>query len=265
VDHRPVYSDEEFALILRKAAELAEPAAPGSHTSGGLTLGEMKAAAAQAGFDPALVERAARLLRANATAAPSVMERLIGGRARHGSEAHFPIALDEAGAARLLSALRIGVGRSGEGHSGPTGLTWRSAEDGGAVLSLTVLADRDDTSVTADLDRRGTLFLVGGLTAAGSFMALLFGATVAGEILPGFEAVGGLTGAGAVLALARSYWASSTQTARERLDRAMDIFNRSLTSGNASFVGAVGQRGKPAGNEGEPAGNMSKPVAGEEP
>ena len=88
-DDRQVYSDEEFALILSKAAELAEPADPRSHSQGGLTLAEMKAAAAQAGFDPALVERAARLLRANATAAPSFMERLIGGRARHRSEARF--------------------------------------------------------------------------------------------------------------------------------------------------------------------------------
>src|SRR5690606_4447394 len=104
-----------------------------------------------AGFDPVLVERAARLLRANAAATPSLIERIIGGRTRHGSEAHFPVVLDEAGAARLLSAVRIGIGQSGEGHSGPTGLRWRSSEDGGAVLSLTALADAEGTSVTGDL------------------------------------------------------------------------------------------------------------------
>src|SRR5690606_10225928 len=151
-----------------------------SQSQAGLTLAEMKAAAAQAGFDPTLVERAARLLRANATAVPSFMERLIGGRTRHGSEAHFPIILDEAGAAKLLSVVRIGVGRTGDGHSGPTGLTWRSSDDGGAVLSLTVLADQAGTSVTVDLDRRGTLVVAGTLTLVGSFMALAFGGTVVG-------------------------------------------------------------------------------------
>ena len=256
-DDRPVYSDEEFALILRKAAELAEPADPRSHSPGGLTLAEMKAAAAQAGFDPALVERAARLLRANATAAPSFMERLIGGRTRHGSEAHFPIVLDEAGAAKLLSAVRIVVGRSGDGHSGPTGVTWRSSDDGGAVLSLTALADHEGTSMTADLDRRGTLVVVGSLTLVGSFLALAFGGTVAGEIVPGLEAVGGLSGVGAVLAIARTYWASSTRTARERLSHVMDSVNRFLTSGNATFVGAVGKRVETAGTEGEAAGDAS--------
>lgn len=217
----------------------------------------MKAAAAQAGFDPALVERAAWLLRANAAPAPSVVERLIGGRVRHGSEARFPIALDEAGAARLLSAVRIAVGRSGDGHSGPTGLTWRSSDDGGAVLSLTALADQEGTSVTVDVDRRGTLVVGGSLTLVGSFLALAFGGTVAGEIVPGFEAAGGLAAAGVVLALARSYWASSTRGARERLSRVMDSVSRFLQSGDAGSVGADANRAEIAGSEGGSAGDMS--------
>ena len=174
-----VYSDEEFALILRKAAELSEPSDARSHPPGGLTLAEMKAAAAQAGFDPALVERAARLLRSNATAAPSFVERLVGGRPRLAGEAHFPIVLDEA---------------------------------------------------TADLGEGGTL---------------------AGEIAPGLEAVGALSGAGAALALARSYWALSTRTARERLSRVLDSVNRFLTPGNPTFVGAVGKPVETAGTEDE--------------
>jgi hypothetical protein len=55
-----VYSDEEFALILRKTAELASRAESPGSASTGLTLAEMKAAAGQVGFDPALVEQAAR-------------------------------------------------------------------------------------------------------------------------------------------------------------------------------------------------------------
>lgn len=215
----------------------------------------MKAAAAQAGLDPALVERAARLLRSNAVAAPSFMERLIGGRTRHGSEAHFPIFMDEARAAELLSALRIGVGRSGAGLSGPTGVTWRSSDDWGSVLSITALADDEGTSVKADLDRRGTLVVFGGLTLVGSFMALAFGGTVAGEMLPGLEVVGGLTGAGAVLALARSFWSSSTKTARERLDSVMDCVNRFHTSGNATSTGSAGRQADTSGAEGKPAGD----------
>jgi hypothetical protein len=64
-DDQRVYSDEEFALVLRKATELASRAEPRTPSSAGLTLTEMKAAAAQVGLDPALVERAARLLAAS--------------------------------------------------------------------------------------------------------------------------------------------------------------------------------------------------------
>ena len=72
----------------------------------------MKAAAAQVGIDPSLVEQAARLVAANVTTAPSFMERLFGGRARYRGEAHYPIVLDEAGVAafyegHLLSVLTI--------------------------------------------------------------------------------------------------------------------------------------------------------------
>jgi len=222
-----------------------------------LTLAEMKAAAAQAGFDPALVERAAWLLGTNATAAPSLLARLIGGGPRLGGEGHFPVVLDEAGAARLLSAVRIAVGRAGDGHSGRTGMTWRSSDDGGSVLSLTALAHHEGTSVTVDLDRRGTLIVGGVLSLVGSFMALLFGATVAGEIAPGLELVGGLASAGGVLVLARSVWASSSRRAHERLNRVMDSFSQFLTqSGNAS-VGDAAARAETAGTEGEPGGDTA--------
>ena len=112
--------------------------------------------------------------------------------------------------------------------------------------------------MTADLDRRGTLALVGSMTLVGSFLAFAFGGTVAGEIVPGLEAVGGLSSAGAVLALARGYWASSTRTARERLGGIMDSLNRFLTqSGNATLADAVERRAETAGTEGEPAGDAS--------
>ena len=80
-DDQRIYSDEEFALILRKASELASRAEGAASASGGLTLTEMKAAAAQVGLDPALVERAARMLATNTPSSP--IDRLIGGPLRH--------------------------------------------------------------------------------------------------------------------------------------------------------------------------------------
>lgn len=235
VDDRRVYSDEEFALILRKAAELAERPETSSRTSAGLTLAEIKAAAAQAGIDPALVERAARQLTVNATAGPSVFERLFGGGARFSEEAHFPIALDEASAAQLMSAITIGVGRRGEGHSSALGLTWRSAENDGSVLSVTAQTDHKSTSVTAELDRRGGLVLVAGMTGVAGFMAALFVGNVVGDVFPGFEPAGAVLGLAGVLAVARRYWASSTRNARDRLTRVMDSVGRFFTKAGSDL------------------------------
>jgi len=253
-DDRRVYSDEEFALILRKAAELAEPAETSSRSSGGLTLVEMQAAAAQVGVDPALVERAARLLTADATTAPSLLERVFGGRARYTAEARFPVVLDEAGVARLMSAIRIGVGRPGEGHSSALGLTWRSADDDGAVLSLTARTEHESTSVTTELDRRGTLVVVSGLTGVGCVLAFLFGGTLAREVVPGFELAVALLGVSGVLTLARSYWGTSTRAARDRLGNVADSVSRFLTQpGEIAGGGPVA----PPGAALEPGGDAS--------
>jgi hypothetical protein len=185
-----------------------------------------------------LVERAARLLSTSDSAAPSFMERVIGGRVRHSSRTEFPIGLDEARAAQLLSAIRIGVGRTGDGHSSALGLTWRSSDDGGSVLSLTAQADHEGTSVEASLDRRGTLVAVASLTGVGCVMATLFGGTVVGEVWPGFEPAGALLGLAGVLAVARAYWRSSSRTARDRLSRVIDSVSRFLTpSGDARAGG----------------------------
>jgi hypothetical protein len=153
-DDRRVYSDEEFALILRKTAELAGHAESSAPSSGGLTLTEMKLAAAQVGYDPALIERAARLLSADITASP--LERLIGGPVRHKHENRFRTALDDNEAARLLSAVRISAGQSGsyDGHSSSMGMTWHDSGDM-EVLSVTARPEEDGTTVSVVVDRRG--------------------------------------------------------------------------------------------------------------
>lgn len=254
-DNRRVYTDEEFALILRKAAELAQPTASSGHSSSGLTLDDMKAAAGQVGIDPALVERAARLVTAYATSRPSVLERLLGGRARYRGEAQFPIVLDEADVARLLSAIRIGVGQPGEAHASALGLTWRSSDDGGAVLSLSAQIEDGGTSVNAELDRRGSLAVVVGASGVAGVLTFLFGAAMLGEVAPGYELVGAGVGIAGVLAIARSYWTSSTRTARDRLSHVMDTVSRFLAQ--PTDTSADSPRELQAMNESDPAEDAS--------
>jgi hypothetical protein len=195
-DHQRVYSEAEFALILRKAAELENREDTPGHGPGGLTLAQMQAAASEVGIDPALVERAARLLPAASSGA--LAERLIGGPVRHGMEAHFPVALDEAGAVRLLAA-------------------------GG-------------TSVTVRLDRRDTMASIQVMAVIGFVGASTAGFVVASQVSPEVGVAAAMSGMGGIVAIARAYWASSTRRARERVSGMMEAVGRAVedkkTAGN---------------------------------
>lgn len=241
-DDQRVYSDEEFALILRKAAELASPAQPRAASSAGLTLAEMKAAASQVGFDPALVERAARLLAASATASP--LERLIGGPLRHDHEARFPIKLDENSAARLLSVVRISAGQSGSqdvGHSSSIGMSWH---DGGELDALRVTArpEKDGTSVSVVVSRHGTLGVVAMFSGMVMFLAVLFAGAALYPEAPALGLGGAIAGIGGTLAVARRYWASSTRKVRERIRVVLDTIGQTLPlpETQTSAIGTVG-------------------------
>jgi hypothetical protein len=228
-DDQRVYSDEEFAVILRHAAELASRTEHPGPSSGGLTLAEMKAAAAQAGFDPALVERAARLLSTKVTASP--LERLTGGPVRHDHEARFPVKLDENTALRLLSAVRISAGQAGSrdvGHSSAMGMTWH---DGGEMEALQVTArpDADGTSVSVVLDRRGTLLTVAGMSGLAMFFTVLFAGSVLYPEAPALGYAGLVAGVGGALAAARGYWASSTRRTRARISEVLDAIGQAVT------------------------------------
>jgi hypothetical protein len=227
-DDQRVYSDEEFVLILRKAAELASQAESPSATSAGLTMAEMKSAATQAGLDPALVERAARLVAVGVTASP--IERLIGGPLRHHDEARFPIKLDENGAARLLSAVRIAASLAGSrdvGHSSSMGMTWH---DGGDMESLGITArpEEDGTTVSIAVDRRGTLGVVAMVSGITMFLVVLFAVFALYPDSPALGIGGFIAGVGGILAAARGYWASSTKKVRERISFVMDAIGQTL-------------------------------------
>jgi hypothetical protein len=206
---------------------LANPSEAAGHSSGGLTLADMKAAAAEAGLDPALVERAARLLPTNRSAPSSFLARLIGGPFRLGDEAHFPIVLDEPGAAQVLSAVRIEIGPTGEGHAGATGMTWRSSHDF-ETFKVTARPDQDGTAVTVEVTRGATPLMIGMFVVGGSTIATFIGAGLGGEFGAAVGVPAILGGVGGVLALARGYWASQTRTARERIGRALSSVGHSL-------------------------------------
>ena len=126
------YSDQEFALILSKASELARSSDSAGHPSAGFSLEEMKAVAVEVGLDPVLVERAARLM--PVSAGESRLERVLGGPLKYRLDAHFATKLTEERAAHLLSAVRAAVEQQGEGEASSSGMSWNSVGEGSQMF-----------------------------------------------------------------------------------------------------------------------------------
>jgi hypothetical protein len=226
-DDQRVYSDEEFAVILRTAAELSGRVEQPGVASSGLTLAEMKSAAAQAGLDPALVERAASMLVPRTPATP--FEKLLGGPLRHERERRFAVKLDEENAARLLSVIRVSAAHfhsANAGHSSAQGMTWQASGEGD-VVSVAARPDENGTTASIVIDRRGTFILTGLVSGMAMLMSLLAGLGFYGEI-GSYSFLFPVVGIGATLGMVRGFWASSTRKARERIDSFMDAIARSL-------------------------------------
>jgi hypothetical protein len=191
-------------------------------TSSNLSLTEIKAIGAEVGIDPALIERAARLVPRHRP--KSVVEHLIGGPLRHRVDAQFPVTLTQESATHLLSAVRAETDKQGQGQADAAGMSWHS-EPGMNRVSVTAHSDPDGTTVRVGVDRTPVIMLF--VTFA--LMAILAWSLIVVEdieslgdllewlILP----VGGL-------AIARALWASSTRAIEERTATLLDAVSRSL-------------------------------------
>ena len=220
-----MYSDAEFALVLQKAAELANTRTPRSTSPAGMTLAEMKSIASEAGIDAALVERAAQIVAASATT--SFYERVVGGPVRHGGVMQLPVKLDEAHAARLLAAVQILADDTGTGHASATGMVWHARNDM-ETLRVTAQPAEDGTTVAVRVDRTGVLAFVHIAGLISSVAAVAGGIVVADQVAPIVGVAAGVTGIGSVLAVARAYWASSTRQVRSRIEDLMEAIERSV-------------------------------------
>ncbi len=233
-DDQRIYSDEEFALILRKAAEVSSRADQPGFAREGLTLAEMRSAAEQAGIDPALVEGAARMLAVRTKA--STFERLIGGPLRHERDARFRVKLHEDSAARVLSAVRLNTHyhSAHPGDASALGMMWKASGDGN-VLSVVARPDAEGTSVSVVIDRRGTFVLTGAISVIAMFLSLVV-ATGVGSVAPSLIPWMPLAGIGGALAFARSFWASSSRKVQERIGAIIDTVGQALAENESEHT-----------------------------
>ena len=236
-DDKKTYTDEEFGLVLQKAAELAR------ESDGDLSLDDMKVIAEEAGLDPALVERAARSgILADHPAGSLVNTRL---------SATFPITLTKQRTTHLLTVIRAAMEQQGVGEATSSGLVWRSTHWGNIVVT----AHNEGAGCRVQLSRNrfavllptGLFGILAGWMTAGLNESITFSVFIASV------AVG--------LGVTFVPWAISAQRARRLMNTLMDTVARTM-AGMCDEPDISGSDGGPdradqASAEEEPDGGAS--------
>ena len=217
--HRPRerrYTDDEVALILRRAAELGGETGPSR--SEGLSLAEIQQVAREVGIDPATVARAAAAL---PTRKRDRLTAIFGGPLHYRLEATMPRRASDADLGRILQSIRRAAGRQGRATQVLDSVEWRtSGEREGSQLFVTVTTGDDGTTVEVTGDRQSTavlLYLVPGV--AGMIMSLIVGAS-----LEAGWAAGGVIACvlGGVFLLSRTIWSHTGRAFARKLDDIRD-------------------------------------------
>jgi hypothetical protein len=155
-DHRKRYSEDDFAIILAKAAELSPESSSHDTPPRSLSLAEMKSIASEVGLDPELVERAAHLV--PAVRRPTLLGRLFGGPLSSSVEFLIPVRLTQEAAQQLLALTRATLLTRGEGEATSTGMSFSSFEAWQKVF-ISAHLDGDSTRIRVVVDNRSRLVM----------------------------------------------------------------------------------------------------------
>jgi hypothetical protein len=217
------YSDDEFALILRKASELQadDPErvfSAGEHPSEGLSLSEIQSIAREAGIDPHRVAEAAATL---STEAASTAAKILGGPARYHLEYTREGEVTQEDLSRIVDVIRREAKQQGEANRMLGALEWKTVGEV-SQLYVNVIPRDGETSVQVVADRSAAGLLtylfpgISALVSIGGVGAALEPNTVLGVL----ALIGACTG-GAFL-FSRGVWSASTKSFKKRLSGLME-------------------------------------------
>jgi hypothetical protein len=213
------FSDEEFALILRKASELQDGPATAEGMSGGISLDEIKAIAQEVGIDPGAVDRVAPMM--PHTESEGAISRLMGGPTKYRLEQTARGRVSEADVARLLDAIRRASGHHGKVEYGPQGFEWSTVGEVSQIY-VTAVPGTDGTHLRVTADRGPA----SGLIFFFNFLGWMIAAGITGAVIdPESAAVGAAIFSGGVvggIAQGRMVWAKTTKSIRAKLHRIME-------------------------------------------
>jgi hypothetical protein len=218
-DYRKVYSEDDFAIILAKAAELSPESSSHDTPPRSLSLAEMKSIASEVGLDPELIERAAHLV--PAARRPTLLGRLFGGPLSSSAELLIPVQLTQEGAQQLLSLARATLLTHGQGEATSTGMSFSSFERSQKVF-ISAHQDGASTRIRIVVDNRSRLVVPMLLGPALLVIAMNFAVGNTGSsdpptLLPLFVLGGGLA------TLAGLLWSSVRKAVHRTLGTLDDL------------------------------------------
>ena len=224
------YSEEEFALILRKATEIqVSRGNPSSRTStGGFTLQEIQSIATEAGIDAEAVTRAASLLGAQEwDEKAGLAAAIFGGPSNYHLDLEIPGRLPPEEMGRILEEIRRAAEHQGEAAEVLGGVEWKTVGELSAInVNISPRGDSTSIQLVGDRGPAGGITFVFPMMAAAILIGALgasFEPTSAAGIL---SLVTGTLGAGFLTA--RTIWSSGTKKFRKRLAHLMETVSQSV-------------------------------------
>ncbi len=218
------YSEEEFALILRKASEiqLSDGSQPGRAVAGGLTLDEIRSIAAEAGIDPEAVTRAVSIIGALEWDEKSGLAAAIfGGPDKYHLDCEIPGTLPPEEMGRILEEIRRAAEHQGAASEVLGGMEWKTVGELSAVnVNISPRGKSTSIQIVGNRGPAAGMTFIFPMMGAGVLVGIL-GATFEPTSAVGIVSlVAGTLGAGFLTA--RTIWSSTSKKFRARLTRLMD-------------------------------------------
>lgn len=207
-EDKKVYSREDFALILRRAAELASASEVSPKRPADLSLDDMKAIAAEAGLDPALIERAAYVIPSESGG--SLLGRMLG---RQRLSASFPSPLTQERTAHVLSVIKADTEWM-FGEATASGLFW-----GKGGLSVTMHNEAGVSRAQVTWNPTLALVIAGILGLSSVMLVVVNGSDTFGTFIGSI-----VVGSGVALGT----WAAFARRAKKRVGALMDTICRAM-------------------------------------
>ena len=226
------YSEEEFALILRKASEIQESPKDGLGRRGaqGFSLEEIQSIAGEAGIDPQAISRAAALLGAMEwEERKGLVAAILGGPGKYHLDFEVAGKLPPGEYGRILELIRRTLEHQGEASEMLGGIEWKTVGDLSAInVNIAPRGDTTSIQIVGDRNAAGALIFTFPMAGAAILMGALGGVfeptTAAG--ITGL--VGGLLGSGFLVA--RTLWVSGSRKFHRRLTALMDTISGGVES-----------------------------------